>query len=130
MYIRECITRRCILRGDVVEFGTNQGINLTIEEINKTTYRDSPYQANADVARIMKSEIHTCPTIKKRPQDEEHAQELASHQPTEEYGYRHGIGSMGGKETIVHASNIIDDMNGILDNGIVARSGTCHPRFT
>lgn len=73
---------------------------------------------------------HPGPTIKKRPQDEEHAQELASHQPTEEYGNRHGIGSMGRKETIIHPSNIVDDMNGILDDGIIARSGTCNPRLT
>jgi hypothetical protein len=130
VYIRERITRGCILRGDVVKLGTNQGIYLTIEEIDKTTYDNSPNQTDTDVTRIMKSEIHTSPTIEKRPQDEEHAQELASHQPTEEYGNRHGIGSMGRKETIVHPSNIVDDMNGILDDGIIARSGTCNPRLT
>jgi hypothetical protein len=71
--IRQGIARGCVLRRDIIQFGTNQEINLPEDEIDKASHDESPQQSYQYVAWIMKTEIHARPTIDQRPKDEENA---------------------------------------------------------
>ena len=100
-----------VLRRNIVGWSQRLFLNLVIEHPYASAHDGTPKQANKDVARIVDTQIHACPAVDERPDDEGDAEQSAPDEPEEEDGQTECVGGMGREETEAAATIAIDNVD-------------------
>ena len=90
---------------------TDRNGEAAIEAVYAVADDGAPEESDGDVARIVDTQIHSCPAVDKRPADHETDKQSMAHQEREEQRNAERVGGMSREESVVAATIAVDHIN-------------------